>query len=57
MEIRVVKSICDMSRLQLFYDRQKLNKLSMNSNTGLLLINFNIRSIGANFDAFKGTVP
>ena len=26
----------------------------MNSNTDLLLFNFNIRSIGANFDTFNG---
>ena len=33
-----------------YYDCPKFNKLSMNSNTDLLLLNFNIRSIGANFD-------
>ena len=30
----------------------KFNKLSMNIDTGLLLFNFNIRSVGANFDTF-----
>ena len=28
-----------------YYDYMKFNKLSMNSNTDLLLLNFNIRSI------------
>ena len=42
MEIRAVK----------YYDCPKFNKLSMNSNTNLLLLSFNIRSIGANFDTF-----
>ena len=36
-----------------YYDCPKFNKLSMNSNTGLFLSNFNIRSIGANFDTFN----
>ena len=36
-----------------YYDCPKFNKLSMNSNTDLLLLNFNIRSIGANFDTFN----
>ena len=35
-----------------YYD-PKFNKLRMNSNTDLLLLNFNIRSIGANFDTFN----
>ena len=35
-----------------YYDCPKFNKLGMNSNTDLLLLNFNIRSIGANFDTF-----
>ena len=34
-----------------YYDCPKFNKLRMNSN--LLLLNFNIRSIGANFDTFN----
>ena len=33
-------------------DCLKFNKLSMNSNTDLLLLNFDIRSIGANLDTF-----
>ena len=33
-----------------YYDYPKFNKLSMNSHTDLLLLNFNIRAIGANFD-------
>ena len=37
----------------LYYDCPKFNKLSVNSNTDLLLLNFNIRSIGANFDTFN----
>ena len=37
-----------------YYDCSKFNKLSMNSNTDLLLLNFNVRSIGANFDTFNG---
>ena len=37
-----------------YYDCPKFNKLSMNSNTDFLLLNFNIRSIGANFDTFNG---
>ena len=36
-----------------YYDCLKSNKLSMNSNTDLLLFNFYIRSIGANFDTFN----
>ena len=36
-----------------YYDFQKFNKLSMSSNTDLLLLNFNIRSVGANFDTFN----
>ena len=36
-----------------YYDCPKFNKLSMNSNTDVLLLNFNIRSIGANFDIFN----
>ena len=36
-----------------YYDCPKFNKLSMNSNTDRLLLNFNIRSIGANFDTFN----
>ena len=36
-----------------YYDCPKFNKLSMNSNTDLPLLNFNIRSIGANFDTFS----
>ena len=44
MEIRVVN---------IYYDCPKFNKLSKNSNTNLLLLNFNIRSIGANFDTFN----
>ena len=36
-----------------YYDCLKFNKLSMNSNTDLLLLNFNIRSICANFDTFN----
>ena len=36
-----------------YYDCPKFNKLSMNSNTDLLLLNFNIRSIGANLDTFN----
>ena len=36
-----------------YYDCSKFNKLSMNSNTDLLLLNFNIRSICANFDTFN----
>ena len=36
-----------------YYDCPKFNKLSMNSYTDLLLLNFNIRSIGANFDIFN----
>ena len=35
------------------HDCPKFNKLSMNSNTDRLLLNFNIRSIGANFDTFN----
>ena len=35
------------------YDCLKFSKLRMNSITVLLLLNFNIRSIGANFDAFN----
>ena len=37
-----------------YYDCSKFNKLSMNSNTDLLLLNFDIRSIDANFDTFNG---
>ena len=37
-----------------YHDCSKFNKLSMNSNTDLLLLNFNTRSIGANFDTFNG---
>ena len=37
-----------------YYDCSKFNKLSMNSNTDLLLLNFNITSIGDNFDTFNG---
>ena len=37
-----------------YYDCSKINKLSMNSNTTLLLLNFNIRSVGANFDTYNG---
>ena len=36
-----------------YYDCPKFNKLMMNSNTDLLLLNFNIRSIGANFDTYN----
>ena len=36
-----------------YYDCPKFNKLSMNTNTDLLLLNFNIRSIGANLDTFN----
>ena len=36
-----------------FYDCPKFNKLSINSNTDLLLLNFNIRSIGAILDTFN----
>ena len=36
-----------------YYDFEKFNKLGMNSNTDLLLLNFNIRSIGSNFDTFN----
>ena len=36
-----------------YYDFPKFNKLSMNSNTDLLLLNFNTRSIIANFDTFN----
>ena len=36
-----------------YYDCPKFNKLSMNSNTDLLLLNFKIRSIVANFDTFN----
>ena len=36
-----------------YYDCPKFNKLSMNSNTDLLQINFDIRSMGANFDTFN----
>ena len=36
-----------------YYDWPKFNKLSMNSNTDLLLLSFNIRSIGSNFDTFN----
>ena len=43
MEMRVVN----------YYDCPKFNKLSMNSNTDLLLFYFNIRSIDANFDTFN----
>ena len=35
------------------YDWPKFNKLSMNSNSDLLLLSFNIRSIGSNFDTFN----
>ena len=34
-----------------YYDCPKFNKLSMN--TDLLLLNFNMRLIGANFDPFN----
>ena len=34
------------------YDYLKFNKLSMNSNTDLLQLSFNTRSIGDNFDTF-----
>ena len=40
-----------------YYDCSEFNKLSMNSNTDLLLVNFNIRSIGANFDTFNAVSP
>ena len=41
-----------------YYDCPMFNKLSMNSTTDLLLLNFNIRSIGGNFDTFNGfTIP
>ena len=36
-----------------YYDCPKFNKLSMNSNTDMLLLNFNIRFIGINFDIFN----
>ena len=36
-----------------YYDWPKFNKLSKNSNTDLLPLNFNIRSISANFDTFS----
>ena len=36
-----------------YYDFPKFNKFIMNSNTDLLLLNFNIRSIGTNFDTFN----
>ena len=36
-----------------YYDCLKFNKLSMYSNTELLLLNLNIRSIGVNFDTFN----
>ena len=36
-----------------YYDCTKFNKLSLNSSTDLLLLSFNIRSIGANFDTFN----
>ena len=36
-----------------YYDCLKFNTLSMNSNTDLLLLIFNIRSIGANFNTFN----
>ena len=36
-----------------YYDCLKFNILSMNSATDLLLLNFNITSIGANFNTFN----
>ena len=36
-----------------YYDCTKFNKSIMNSYTDLLLLNFNIRAIGANFDTFN----
>ena len=36
-----------------YYNSPKFNKLSMNSNTDLLLLNFNIRSIDINFDTLN----
>ena len=36
-----------------YYDCLKFNKLSTNSNTDLLVLNFHIRSIGANFVALN----
>ena len=36
-----------------YYDYQNFNELSMNSNTDLLLLNLNIRSIGSNFETFN----
>ena len=43
MEIREVNTMIAL----------QFNKLSMNFNTHLLLLNFNIRSSGANFDTFN----
>ena len=50
MEIRVVYTYYECLSV---YDCLKFNKLSMNSNTDLLLLNFNMRSIGAYFDIFN----
>ena len=36
-----------------YNDYIKFNKLSMNSDTDLMLLNFNMRSIGCNFDTFN----
>ena len=36
-----------------YYDCLKFNKLSMNFNTDLLLLIFNIRSISPNFETFN----
>ena len=36
-----------------YYDYTKFNKLNMKSNTDPLPLNFNIKSIGTNFDSFS----
>ena len=36
-----------------YYDRRKFNAFSKNSNTDILLLNFYVRSIYANFDVFN----
>ena len=56
IDINLFNKICpDLNGNQSseYYDCSKFKKLSMNSNTDLLLLNFNIGSIGANFDTFN----
>ena len=56
IDVNLFNNICpDLNGNQSseYYDCPKFNKLSMNSNTDLLLLNFNMRSICAYFDTFN----